>query len=70
MISITREEEVLKRIKGVFRNMMTIKIIMIPDKRKTNLLIVRIIIIVARVGLEDINSSQNIYFLVLTQSKI
>ena len=70
MISITREEEVLKRIKGNFRNMMTIKIIMIPDKRKTNLLIVRIIIIVARVGLEDINSSQNIYFLVLTQSKI
>ena len=70
MISITREEEALKRIKGNFRNMMTIKIIMIPDKRKPNLLIVRIIIIVARVGLEDINSSQNIYFLVLTQSKI
>lgn len=70
MISITREEEVPKRIKGIFKNMMTIKIIMIPDKRKTNLLIVRITIIVARVGLEDINSSQNIYFLVLTQSKI
>ena len=70
MISITREEKVLKRIKGIFKNMMTIKIIMIPDKRKTNLLIVRITIIVARIDLENINSSQNIYSLVLTQSEI